>query len=158
MSGPDINPLAAKLLGGRQGRDKLRDQLLRAAEETDDQAYAQRLREAADGKRPLRTLMSDPAFLAAHGGLGARGRAAEEALATAPQANGSPEQVREHARSKLTAMGIEIPTAEEGAAIFDEVIALQQRAAAIVAQDRLRGWDGSEQRVADEVAKEKPEE
>ncbi len=99
--------------------------------------------------------MSDPAFLAAHGGLGKQGQAAEEALTQAmAQLKGSPDEVREDARAKLKAKGFPFPTPEEGVALFDEVVALQQRAASVLAQDRLRGWDGSEKRVADELAKE----
>ena len=63
MSLPNMNPLAAKLLGGKEFREQLREMILKRTHETDDPAYRQRLIEVADGKRPMRTLMNDPGFL-----------------------------------------------------------------------------------------------
>jgi hypothetical protein len=157
MSRPDLNPLAARLLGGEEYRTKLREQLLERAAETDDPAYAQRLREAADGKRPLRTLMHDPAFLAS---VGLRGPEAEKnldgQLSDAEQPRGTPSEILEQWKEKARAAGVPIPTTEEARAVFDEVVALQERARRIVAEDRETGWGGSEERLGEkDEAKDK---
>ncbi|MFG6502630.1 hypothetical protein [Microbacterium sp. P05] len=46
---------------------KLRARLIEAADATDEEAYASRLRLVASGKRPLRTLLADPKWREAFG-------------------------------------------------------------------------------------------
>ena len=59
MDRPDIS--AALLRSAGDGfAQKLQAKLIQVADETDDEAYASRLRLIASGKRPLRTLLSDP--------------------------------------------------------------------------------------------------
>ena len=55
MSSPDISPMLARLTGGDYKR-ALKARLEELADETDDAAYASRLRLVARGERPLRTL------------------------------------------------------------------------------------------------------
>lgn len=152
MALPQMNPLAAKLLGGVDYRKQLRQQLLVAAEKTDDPAYKQRLLEVADGKRPLRALMQDPAFLAERGMVGpVAEKELHEAMAGAEQPMGTPEEILARAQDELRARGLEVPSVEEGAALFEEVKHLQSESDAIVAADRLTGWGGSEERLAKEA-------
>lgn len=151
MTLPQMNPLAAKLMGGADYRRQLQQQLLASAEKTDDPGYRQRLIEVAHGKRPLRTLMQDPAFLAEKG---MAGPAAEqqfgEALASAPVPEGTPDEIRARLTEQMKAQGIQIPSMEEAAAIFEDVVRLQSESDAIVAADRLTGWAGSEVLLAEQ--------
>ncbi|GAA2181502.1 hypothetical protein GCM10009785_16700 [Brooklawnia cerclae] len=141
MSLPQMNPLAAKLMGGTDFRRRLRDQILARAAETDDPAFAQRLREAADGKRPLRTLLHDPAFLASMKMDGPDAeRRLDEAIAEAGPPAGTPEEVREQWREKLAEIGIPVPDAEEARALLPDVLELQQRAREVLAADRANNW------------------
>lgn len=148
---PQVNPMTAKMMGGREFRERLRDQLLARAEETDDPGYAKRLRDAADGKRPLRTLLADPAFRASVGMDDEDlSRQVDDLAAEQRPPTGTPEEVRERVRADLAARGIPIPSAEEARALLPDVMELQQRAAAIIAEDRTRGWDGSVDRLAEQ--------
>lgn len=61
MSGPEISPMLARMAGDDY-RGALKSRLEQLASESDDPAYASRLRLVAQGKRPLRTLLSDPAW------------------------------------------------------------------------------------------------
>lgn len=148
MSGPDLNPLTAKLLGGADFRARLRDQLLAKAEQTEDPAYARRLKEAADGKRPLRTLLQDPAFMAAHGMTDAAEKDVDAQLAE-HLPKGTPAEVREALHARLAAVGAIFPTLAEAQALTDDVIALQGRAAQVLAKDRAARWEGSVDRLAE---------
>lgn len=115
---PNINPLAAKLMGGRDFREQLRESLLERAEATDDPAYRQRLLEVADGKRPLRTLMHDPGFAPEL-------RQEAERLEAEPprvELDGSPEEVLALLRDQLEAGGGQVPTLEEARALFGEAL------------------------------------
>lgn len=151
MSLPQINPLVAKLMGGRDHREKLRDQLLARAEETDDPAYAKRLRDTAEGKRPLRTLLADPAFQASTGMDDPdTERHVDGLFAEHEPPAGTPEELRERVRADLAARGIEIPTAEEARGLLPDVMELQQRAADVIAEDQTRGWGGSPERIAEQ--------
>lgn len=151
MALPEVNPMTAKLMGGRQFREKLRDQLLARAEQTNDPGYAKRLREAAEGKRPLRTLLADPAFRDSMGMDDPEQTRQVDAMAADQRPpRGTPEEVREQARADLAARGIQIPTAEEARALLPEVMELQRRAASIVAEDETRGWGGSVERIAEQ--------
>lgn len=139
MSLPNMNPLAAKLLGGRDFREKLRESLLQRARETDDPAYRARLLEVADGKRPLRTLMHDPGFAPE---LRNVAQQMEESPPTL-DFEGDAEEVAAKAEDHLKSLGIEIPSTEELRAIFPEVVAQQAEADAIVRSEELTGWGGS---------------
>lgn len=151
MSLPQINPLVAKLMGGRDYREKLRDQLLARAEETDDPAYAKRLRDTAAGKRPLRTLLADPAFQSSTGlDDPDTERQADDLFAEHEPPSGTPEEFREQVRAQLAERGIEVPTAEEARGLLPDVMELQQRAAAVIAEERTRGWGGSVERIAEQ--------
>lgn len=155
---PQMNPLTARLLGGVDARKKLQQQLLDAAEATDDPAYRDRLIEAANGKRPLRTLIHDPAFKASIGlSTPEDEQRVEEAFTTAAREAarepgswmaGTPEEVRERAREQLRRQGIDIPGVEEMKALFEEVAQLQREAQIVVGNDRRDGWGGSADRVA----------
>ena len=144
MGLPDMNPLAAKLMGGVDYRKQLQQQLLDAAEATDDPAYRDRLLEVANGDRPLRALASDPAFAAKH-------RFSEEALSEAVEsmerAPGSSEERREELKAQLAKMGMSIPSPEELAGIFSEVTRLRDRTDSIVRADELTGWGGTIERL-----------
>lgn len=149
MGLPQMNPLTAKLMGGVDYRKQLQQQLLAAAEKTDDPAYKQRLTEVANGTRPLRTLMHDPAFLAEKGMAGPDAdRKMDEAMTSAEPPRGTPEEVRERVRAQLQDQGLQIPSVEEAAALFDEVVQLQSESDAIVAADRETGWGGTEDHLA----------
>lgn len=141
---PQMNPLAAKLMGGVDFRKQLQDQLLEAAGRTDDPAYRQRLIEVANGKRPLRTLLHDPAFLAEKG-MSAPG--AEEAVdqmqAEAEHPHGTPDELRERMKAQVEEMGMAIPSLEEAQALFPEVMELQRETEAVVRAEELTGWGGS---------------
>lgn len=139
MSLPNINPLAAKLMGGRDFREQLRESLLERAEATDDPAYRQRLLEVADGKRPLRTLMHDPGFAPEL-------REEAERLEAEPpkvELDGSPEEVLALLRDQLEAGGGQVPTLEEARALFGEARAIQAETAAVLRAEELTGWGGS---------------
>lgn len=59
VTGPEVSPLLARI-GGDRFRNDLKKRLEELADETDDPAYASRLRLVARGERPLRTLLHDP--------------------------------------------------------------------------------------------------
>ncbi len=148
MALPQMNPLAAKLMGGVVHRKQVQQQLLAAAEKTDDPAYKQRLLEVANGKRPLRTLMHDPAFLAEKGMAGPDAdKKMDEAMAKVEPLEGTPEEVRERVRAELQAKGFQIPSVEEATALFGEVMHLKSEADAIIAAENETGWGGSVERV-----------
>lgn len=149
MGLPDMNPLAAKLMGGVDFRKKLQEQLLEAADRAEDPAYAARLREAAEGKRPLRSFLNDPGFAAAQGLRTPEQQAVlderlDEARAALRQ---SPEELREALRADLTRRGASIPTLEEAKGIFPEVERLMSTARAINAEDEANGWGGTVERL-----------
>lgn len=151
MSLPQINPLVAKLMGGRDYKVQLRDQLLARAERTDDPAFAARLREAADGKRPLRTLLADPAFLASERlDDPATERAVDDMVADQPPPMGTPAEVREQVRAELLRRGVSIPSLDEARGLLPDVLELQREADAVIAEERTRGWGGSVDRIAEQ--------
>lgn len=59
MDRPDVSPALLRNTGDDFAQ-KLHARLIKLADETDDEAYASRLRLVASGKRPLRTLLADP--------------------------------------------------------------------------------------------------
>lgn len=142
MSLPNMNPLAAKLMGGRDFREQLRSSLLKRAEATDDPAYRQRLIEVADGKRPLRTLMHDPGFAPEL-------RQEVESLEQDPPTvdlPGDPDEVLAQLKDQLLAQGGQVPSMEEAKALFGEALAIQRETRAVVQQEELNGWGGSSER------------
>jgi hypothetical protein len=154
MSLPQMNPLAAKLMGGVDYRKQLQQQILDAAQRTDDPAYRERLLEVADGRRPLRTLLNDPAFMADRMGTADPETKLDSALAGMELPDGTPQELQERAKAQLEAMGVQIPSVEELRTIFDEARALQEQADSIVAAERLTGWGGSTERLAEERERE----
>lgn len=148
MATPWLNPLTAKLLGGAPARQQIRAQLLSAAEATDDPAYAARLRAVADGRRPLRTLMSDPGFLAERGlRTPAEQDAAVEQIDALEPPKGTPEQNLAEWQAEAQRRGIPIPSVEELQAVLPEVSAMLDATRAVVAEERGTGWGGTEQRL-----------
>ncbi len=146
MSLPDMNPLASKLMGGREFREKLRENLVAAAERTDDEAYRARLLAVANGERPLRALAADPAFQAEHrlrdGELDeqleeARRRIRDEGL------DSSPEEMQARIRDQAARFGIQIPSVEEMRSIFEDALRLEREAQAVVRAEELNGWEGT---------------
>ena len=142
MSLPNMNPLAAKLLGGKEFREQLREMILKRAQETDDPAYRQRLIEVADGKRPMRTLMNDPGFLPE------LKQEVQNLEANPPTIDieGSQEEVLAQLKDSLEAQGGQVPTPEEAQAIYSEARAIQNEADAVVRAEELTGWGGSVER------------
>lgn len=132
-NGPLMNPLAVRILGGEEFRDALKAKLLEQAAATDDEAYATRLREAAAGTRPLRSLIEDPAFLQSRADLVDVESRVEAAQQEAP---GSPEQVMDQLRAQLLKDGASIPSVEEARSAFPEVQAIQAAAARVREADR----------------------
>jgi len=148
---PELNPLAAKLLGGTEGLERLRTRLLAAAASADDPAYAARLRDIADGRRPLRSLLHDPSWRHA---MGMDAPGAEEALdaamadSTDPKAGRpDPAQVAADLRNRLGLAGT--PSIEELVAVYPDAVRIQERAAALRAEDVASRWQGSLQYLAD---------
>lgn len=134
MPGPDISPLLARI-GGPEYRDRLRDRLLQLAAETDDMAYASRLREAADGTRPLRTLTLDPAW--------------HRQFASAIEASSAPLELDderrialEHRIDELRRRGTPLPTnPDDAASLARDALRRAARARQIAREDELAGWD-----------------
>ena len=59
MDRPDVSAALLRATGDDFAQ-KLKARLIEVADETDDEAYASRLRLIASGQRPLRTLLADP--------------------------------------------------------------------------------------------------
>jgi hypothetical protein len=138
---PDVSPMLDTIFGGSY-RAQLRQTLLDRADETDDPAYAQRLREAADGRRPLRSLLSDPSFHAAVkldevDSIDVESRSPDLEQRAALMRDLS-EYEREHGRPTF-------PPAAELARHVNDALARAQRTRDVVAADELTGWQGSQQ-------------
>lgn len=137
-SGPDISPLIEIILG-KEYRVELQRRLYEAADRADDPSYARRLREAAEGSRPLRSLLADPSWLAASGID--RAEEAEDPLRdvekTARARTGSPAEQRlgSDTSPPMKIVGL--------SSMFDDVVARAERTGATVSADRLTGWQGS---------------
>lgn len=146
MNLPDINPLAAKLMGGRAFREQLREQLLQQARATDDEAYRRRLIEVADGKRPLRTLAHDPRFPLAQ----ASENSLNEAMCASDVPQGSPAELMQEVRERLHRSGTEIPSIEEARALYPDAQRIQQETQRVLNEESLTGWGGSVEAMAKE--------
>ncbi|WP_022867249.1 hypothetical protein [Schaalia vaccimaxillae] len=162
MGMPDMNPLAAKLMGGADFRRKLKQQLEDAADATDDPSYRQRLLDVANGKRPLRTLLADPAFADQVGMRTPQDGDKAEAefrsrLAQSRQDPDSPwrgtsEEVQENIKDRLTSLGVPIADTEELKSVFEEAVSLRDRAESVIRDEESNGWGGSVERLAERDA------
>lgn len=133
MSGPDISPLLGRL-GGDQFREDLRKRLEELADETDDQAYASRLRLVAKGARPLRTLMHDPQW--------------RRQFVAAPNEPETPTELSNEQREALdermaavrAANSAVFLSAEQAESDAAEIALLADRSDSIMRQEELSGW------------------
>lgn len=151
--------MAAKLLGGADFRKVLRKQILDVADATDDPAYRERLLEVADGRRPLRTVLADPAFLDQKGlrnaNIDAILRQQDEQIASDPDSiwHGSPDEVKDRFLTRLEEMGMPVPGLDELKAGFADAEEIGARTRAIIRQEELTGWGGTDERLAERDAK-----
>lgn len=142
---PDISPVLDRMFGPSY-RAELRRRLLEHADRADDPAFAERLREAADGRRPLRSLLADPAFQAAAG----LDRLDETEVQGRP--GPSPAQAEE-LQNRLAQYRAEhevpaFPSAEVLASFASDALERAQRTRDTIAADALTGWQGSLDRLA----------
>lgn len=129
----DISPLLARTTGPEFALS-LRQRLEELAAETDDPAYAHRLREIAAGKRPLRTLAADPAWIAT---LSGRVAAPETSIA-----------ITDEQRDVFARRVAELPTPpaimpcshDDAMVIARDILNRIERTATIVRADELNGW------------------
>lgn len=145
---PDISPVLDKVIGSDYRAD-LRRTLLERAAETDDPAYADRLREAADGRRPLRSLLGDPAFQAALRLDQVDRDEVESRTPTPDQQDQLARQLAEHREQHGTPV---FPPVAELATYAADAQARAQRTRDVVAADELTGWQGSQQRIEEKRA------
>jgi hypothetical protein len=133
MPNPDISPILAQI-GGDDYLKTLKARLTELADQTDDPAYASRLREVANGTRPLRTLAMDPAW-------NKQFKAAMSVTPVVPELDPDQraafgrrvEELRQHSR---------VPTnPEEAGSFVREVLQRAERTRQINRQDELAGWD-----------------
>ena len=133
MSSPDISPMLARLTGGDYKR-ALKARLEELADETDDAAYASRLRLVARGERPLRTLASDSAWTKQFE------RPVEMYSARTDLSDGQRESVEElvaEARARVDAFSL------SPAEVKDDALDITQRAERtreVIRQEELSGW------------------
>ncbi|WP_282946518.1 hypothetical protein [Cellulomonas endometrii] len=133
-------------------RSDLRRTLLERAAETDDPAYADRLREAADGKRPLRSLLADPSFQAALKLDEVDRDELESRTPTPEQQQELSRRLAEHREEHGT---LTFPPVADLAAFAADAQARAQRTRDVVAADELTGWQGSQQRIEEQRAAER---
>lgn len=143
MDRPDVSPALLRIAGDDYA-ENLRKRLIELSEETDDKAYASRLRLVASGQRPLRTLLSDPKW--------------QESFQTQMQTLAEPPALDEEQRRALddaveqARQRIVTPSAHQVAADAADVRRRAQLTAEAIRQDELNGWthvydddsDGSE--------------
>lgn len=144
MSTPRMNPLASQMLGGREFREKLRESLLERAAQTDDPAFRKRLESIANGRRPLRTLLADPAFRAE---LDIASSAARESTPASPVPEGTPEEVVHRMRSQTGLDSNPIPGIDEAQAVYQDALLLAEEAQAVIADEEAHGWGGTVERL-----------
>jgi len=131
---PEMSPAIGTIFGDQQLKETVKKRLLELAAAADDPAYAQRLREAADGRRPLRSLLSDPSWVAAFS------PSLEEVDKAESQELGEDERKRlaeEFAKQRQSISLTDL--ASHARATAD----LSERTKATVAADTLTGWQGS---------------
>jgi hypothetical protein len=148
---PDISPVLDHVFGS-QYRADLRRTLLERAAEADDPAYAERLREAADGKRPLRSLLADPAFHAALKLDEVDRDEVESRTVTPDQQEQLARQLAEHREQHGTPT---FPPVSELATYAADAQARAARTRDVIAADELTGWQGSQQRIEERRAAER---
>lgn len=148
MSTPRMNPLASQMLGGREFREKLRESLLERAARTDDPAFQKRLESIANGRRPLRTLLADPAFRAE---LNAASSTGKDAPAP-PVPEGTPEEVVHTMRSQTGLDSNPIPGIDEAQAVYQDALLLAEEAQAVIADEEAHGWGGTVERLSSDSA------
>lgn len=133
MSSPDISPMLARLTGGDYKR-ALKARLEELADETDDAAYASRLRLVARGERPLRTLASDSVWTKQFE------KPVEMYGARADLSDGQRESLDElvaEARARVDAISL------SPAEVKDDALDITQRAERtreVIRQEELSGW------------------
>lgn len=145
---PDISPVLDQVYGARYRAD-LRKTLLERAAETDDPAYADRLREAADGRRPLRSLLADPAF---HAELKLEDVDQEEVERRTPTPEQREEMARRLAEHRDEHGTPSFPPVAELAALATDAQERAQRTRDVIAAEELTGWHGSQQRAEERRA------
>ena len=129
----DISPLLTRT-SGPEFAVVLRQRLEKLASETADPAYADRLREIAAGKRPLRTLAADPAWIATLPGPEA-----------SPQ---TPVEITGEQRDEFAKRVAELPTPpaimprshDDAMVIARDILNRIERTLTIVRADELNGW------------------
>ncbi|NTV40302.1 MAG: hypothetical protein HGA51_10185 [Demequinaceae bacterium] len=138
----DISPFLAATTGPEFARS-LRQRLEELAADTDDPAYARRLREIAAGKRPLRTLAADPAW-----------NATQTDRAPAPQASiALSEEEREEFAKRVAELPLPptlLPNSLDDAMMMArEILNRIERTAAMVRADELNGWQSPDRPKGD---------
>lgn len=133
MTGPEISPLLGRL-GGEGFRKDLKKRLEELANETDDKAYASRLRLVARGDRPLRTLLHDPSW----------SRQFEDSLDPSRISDNMKQEGREAFDERIAAIRDAHPavfvTPEEAEGDAAEIARMADRSRSIIAQEDLVGW------------------
>ena len=141
---PDVSEVLDRMFGP-QYRVDLRRTLLEKADQTDDVAYAERLREAADGRRPLRSLGADPSFQAAIG-LDEVDRGEVEARSITPEEREDlARQLEQHREEHGTPA---FPPFDELATYAAAALARAERTRDVIAMDESTGWQGSDEHLA----------
>ncbi|MDR2294629.1 MAG: hypothetical protein LBE05_05445 [Microbacterium sp.] len=131
MDQPDVSAALLRIAGGDLA-DNLRKRLLQLAEETDDSAYASRLRLVASGQRPLRTLLADPQWQKA---FSDRVPVPEEPVALDEEQRRALDEAVERARRQVAP-----PSPDQAASDAADVKRRAQLTADAVRQDQLSGW------------------
>lgn len=133
---PDMSALLDVIIGPRF-REDTRSVLLRRADSENDPALARRLRDVAEGRRPLRTLLADQAFIASTG----LDRVQE--FPGTSSADVSPDE-RDAIRRRVGSIAAErpLPTIAELAAFAADATARAERSRRILEEERLTGRGG----------------
>ncbi|TPW75802.1 hypothetical protein [Schumannella soli] len=131
MDLPDISPALLRATGDGFAQ-KLQARLIELADATDDEAYASRLRLVASGRRPLRTLLSDPKW--------------SEAFAPQIQILATPPELDEDRRRALddavarAGQRVVLPSEVEIASDLEDVMRRAALTEAAIREDELNGW------------------
>jgi len=131
MDRPDVSAALLRTTGDDFAQ-KLKARLIEAADATDDEAYASRLRLIASGKRPLRTLLADPQWREGFGSqmqLLAEPPALDEEQRRA--LDDAVEQERRHAVR---------PSDEQAASDAADVMRRATLAEEAIREEELNGW------------------
>ncbi|MBA8815855.1 hypothetical protein FHX48_000907 [Microbacterium halimionae] len=133
MTDPDISPMLRRLVDDDY-RSELKSRLEAIADETEDEAYASRLRLVARGERPLRTLLADPAW-------NKQFQPAVEALDVAPEFSQKEREVldRRVAQARDRALDVISNTAEAQQDAV-EIADRAERVRETIRQEEISGW------------------